>query len=1321
MISNQLSLIGEPFVLVGAPAIFDHPLIAAVGWTLIHFIWQAALIAIAYGCFAALARKASPGSRYTTALVGMTLMAAAPLGTFAWVYSQAMEPIAVASPEIEPIPANQADLLDGSKLNSPLDVDVLAGDRHENQSRNSASLDVTQTRALGAPVVAEQALGSVLDAVETRLPWLVGCWMVGVILLAVRLLLGLRQIAVWKRSGEPVERLEIQQLVRSLSQRMGVRMDVDLLTTSRLAIPAVAGCFKPAILLPASMLSGLSVQELETLLAHELAHIRRHDYLVNIVQSVVETLYFYHPAVWWLSRQIRIERENCCDDLAIAACGNPILLARTLTRMEEIRSRQSGLVVAASGGILSSRIRRIVGAPAPTPRLGWQAGVISILAIGFLLGGLSLSASSAFSLTPIELVTEPESAETETPQNSKQEITKRDSQTGLDQQVFDGIELACGDESAQQRTQLSLKYSSVLPYSFVPDRVAKRLQAQELGRIRFEPPTPSSQTLILADQLIEPPGDDRMLVDLNLATRPLKENERFAPYDNDPVFAPRHLATYGMNGNQQREFRVVRIDRVALGIGKSFGPVNALVLDDENSDFGLLGSHWLKQVRGENGEQLVFNAADSTLYLGNLAQGRPQDQVEGSAGAVTVTATGKKSDLQREEQPGITTLASHTYDLNRRVSKRWLNEAGTRIPADQGVTREGVFYCMTLMFDVVAADDQSGEILWNHQWRKRDPIWRTVSIVEVARERGANELALELFAVDSAKNAPIYKYLALKTGKEILLAQTPIPLRVVSQADDQSIRLIELRAKSTGRSPAELWELWQSIPGFESRNSDSITERETLVSATNGRAFANSIDASEIVFSLPEGSGMRVELFGDNQQIELDQNGTAEIIVTNGKIQLIDQGGVVRAWASPDGGADLLVVNIHEEADEYVMKLRTQRSKPDPDYPNPPVQAVVYPKTGAPDNETQSPHGAVRYEVEQNKKDNAFRFRASWRYDVDRIRQEVKPKRLPRQREANTGQERPKPLPPGSRPDGLMDRSSNRNLTEPGSRQANSDQDADGWGGLAAFTQLRSRLTLQTDRPQVGQPLRFRLELKNFGDKKQQVDLQRYTPFRVLRAQAEDFSTAATFIGMTPQTSQEVVTLKPGESRVVWEDVDLNDLFLLDQPGELFVVAKGGNWAAGAVWRDSNRIKIQLQPGRLSPDQQLVAELVHRVPVDGWGVTQVGTAGIFLSHSPTNLKSDATVIQIVFPNDEVSRQLKEQGKPNLTIREIDHPLHKNAFVLVPARAKEIWPEHFESILAAVSNVAAAESVRRPKSIQQTEAQPVNPHIDRDRDDDQRAR
>src|SRR5262249_13851986 len=143
-----------------------------------------------------------------------------------------------------------------------------------------------------------------------------------------------------------------QAIVTRLSRRLHIARRVRIFRSSLVDVPTVIGWLKPVVLVPASALAGLAPHQLEAVLAHELAHIRRHDYLVNLMQTLVETLLFYHPAVWWLSRRIRLERENCCDDLAVHLCGDPYTYARALADLEQLRGGRRQLALAATGGSL---------------------------------------------------------------------------------------------------------------------------------------------------------------------------------------------------------------------------------------------------------------------------------------------------------------------------------------------------------------------------------------------------------------------------------------------------------------------------------------------------------------------------------------------------------------------------------------------------------------------------------------------------------------------------------------------------------------------------------------------------------------------------------------------------------------------------------------------------------------------------------------------------------------------------------------------------------------------------------------------------------
>ncbi len=153
----------------------------------------------------------------------------------------------------------------------------------------------------------------------------------------------------------------LREMLARLSERMGVRRAVRLMQSAMVQAPTVIGWLRPVVLIPVGCLTGLSAAQVEAILAHELAHIRRHDYLVSVIQSVVEALLFYHPAVWWVSKQMRRERESCCDDVAVKLSGDRIAYARALSWLEEHRAAAPELVLGANGGVLTMRIKRLLG------------------------------------------------------------------------------------------------------------------------------------------------------------------------------------------------------------------------------------------------------------------------------------------------------------------------------------------------------------------------------------------------------------------------------------------------------------------------------------------------------------------------------------------------------------------------------------------------------------------------------------------------------------------------------------------------------------------------------------------------------------------------------------------------------------------------------------------------------------------------------------------------------------------------------------------------------------------------------------------------
>ena len=236
---------------------------------------------------------------------------------------------------------------------------------------------VAPAAADGAPTLLSFGSGAGMVHAWTPLGWIhahlgavVLAWSVCACALALRMMLGLWWIARAGRS--PRSDAAWQARVTAMAGRFGIGRPVRLRIVDNMACPVTAGWWRPVVLLPASLLTGMPPALLEALVAHELAHVRRADYLVNVLQNVVETLLFYHPAVWWLSRCIRVERERIADDLAAQFVGRR-QLALALSELEKSQFSHHDLALAANGGELMSRIKRLVR-PAPQS-LNWKAAL----------------------------------------------------------------------------------------------------------------------------------------------------------------------------------------------------------------------------------------------------------------------------------------------------------------------------------------------------------------------------------------------------------------------------------------------------------------------------------------------------------------------------------------------------------------------------------------------------------------------------------------------------------------------------------------------------------------------------------------------------------------------------------------------------------------------------------------------------------------------------------------------------------------------------------------------------------------------------------
>jgi beta-lactamase regulating signal transducer with metallopeptidase domain len=317
------------------------PVAQALSTALLHFLWQGIAVGVLLAIALLLLRKSSASSRYVASCIVLAMLALAPVVT-GWVVYQ-----------------------------SPQD----------SAAQSAAEAASAPPVVVGVSTV-EPAAPATTGVLAT---WILPVWAAGVLVFALRLAWAGGHASSLRRHGVPADSA-IQSMIQMLAKRAGIRRTIHVLMSSLSEVPSVVGWLRPVILLPAAVVVGLTPLQLEALVAHELAHIRRHDYFVNILQMIVETLLFYHPAVWWVSSRIRYERELCCDDLAVRSCGDAISYARALAQLERLRTTGPTLAMGSADGTLFHRIQRLLG------RGGVEFGPSKLMcAMGLLVGVFSLA------------------------------------------------------------------------------------------------------------------------------------------------------------------------------------------------------------------------------------------------------------------------------------------------------------------------------------------------------------------------------------------------------------------------------------------------------------------------------------------------------------------------------------------------------------------------------------------------------------------------------------------------------------------------------------------------------------------------------------------------------------------------------------------------------------------------------------------------------------------------------------------------------------------------------------------------------------------
>ena len=328
-----------------------NPSAETLAWALVHFIWQGAALAL-IAFFAIRWLRLQAEGRYIAGILTLAAMLASPVVTYT-----------VLARSAAPAPITSA-------------LDAAPADRGTVGTVPSAA-------AAPAPAVPPgQAPRATL--------LLVAAWLCGVAVFSMRLaggwIVARRMVTRGVRPVTP----EIALLARRVAGRLALDRAVRLIESSAVTVPVMVGWLKPIVLLPAVAVSGLTPTQIEALIAHELAHVRRHDYLVNLLQAAVETLLFYHPAVWWVSKQVRAEREHCCDDLAVRVCDRLVYVS-ALSDLAAMAVPTTAL--AATGGSLLTRVKRILGAGDSAASTGgaWVPGLVALVVLGAVVPALGSS------------------------------------------------------------------------------------------------------------------------------------------------------------------------------------------------------------------------------------------------------------------------------------------------------------------------------------------------------------------------------------------------------------------------------------------------------------------------------------------------------------------------------------------------------------------------------------------------------------------------------------------------------------------------------------------------------------------------------------------------------------------------------------------------------------------------------------------------------------------------------------------------------------------------------------------------------------------
>ncbi len=346
--------------------VFDSSVISALGWAIVHSIWQGAAVAILLGAALLFLSHKSARLRYLLAVGALLILTAFSVKTFIYYQSEYSDDA-----------ANEFNFI------------TLSFENNTDSEIQSSGSEIKEISTLS------EFFSEFKSYFDKHLHLVVSIYLIGLLFLMLKLMGGLILTIRLRNSGVSNPEPHFQNSVFKIAERLGIKRNIELLESKLVSIPVTIGQLKPIILMPIGTLTGIPSSQLEAILAHEIAHIRRADYLINIFQSVIEVLFFFNPSVWWISGIIRDERENICDDLAVEVCGESLTLVKALVTVSELNYTNKNLVMAALGNKnkLYRRINRMTGGnklkSSANKLFAVSFVMIAVISLGFFSCGTS--------------------------------------------------------------------------------------------------------------------------------------------------------------------------------------------------------------------------------------------------------------------------------------------------------------------------------------------------------------------------------------------------------------------------------------------------------------------------------------------------------------------------------------------------------------------------------------------------------------------------------------------------------------------------------------------------------------------------------------------------------------------------------------------------------------------------------------------------------------------------------------------------------------------------------------------------------------------